>query len=95
MGIDHALHEYLPLYETARATTPGTSTVTTCRARRRGGVEESGDILPALSETDPLKGMAEVVMIRRPRWSTPSPTPPATVSRICLSVQKIFVRVLQ
>ena len=34
MGIGHALHEYLPLYEDGRATAPGTSTATRCPGRK-------------------------------------------------------------
>ncbi len=64
MGIGHALHEYLPLYEDG----PGNGTWNFNRYRlpRASDVavwQQSSDILPALSETDPPKGMAEVVMI--------------------------------
>ncbi|WP_440492488.1 xanthine dehydrogenase family protein molybdopterin-binding subunit [Serratia ureilytica] len=64
MGIGHALHEYLPLYEDG----PGNGTWNFNRYHlpRASDVavwKQSGDILPALSETDPPKGMAEVVMI--------------------------------
>ncbi|MGB9097133.1 xanthine dehydrogenase family protein molybdopterin-binding subunit [Erwinia sp.] len=64
MGIGHALHEYLPLYEDG----PGNGTWNFNRYHlpRASDVavwKQSSDILPALSETDPPKGMAEVVMI--------------------------------
>jgi CO/xanthine dehydrogenase Mo-binding subunit len=64
MGIGHALHEYLPLYEDG----PGNGTWNFNRYHlpRASDVavwKQTGDILPALSETDPPKGMAEVVMI--------------------------------
>ena len=64
MGIGHALHEYLPLYEDG----PGNGTWNFNRYHlpRASDVavwKQTSDILPALSETDPPKGMAEVVMI--------------------------------
>lgn len=64
MGIGHALHEYLPLYEDG----PGDGTwnfnrYTLPRARDVAVWQQTGEVLPALSETDPPKGMAEVVMI--------------------------------
>lgn len=64
MGIGHALHEYLPLYENG----PGNGTWNFNRYHlpRASDVAvwaQTGDVLPALSETDPPKGMAEVVMI--------------------------------
>ncbi|MDI9237312.1 molybdopterin-dependent oxidoreductase [Lysobacter sp. LF1] len=64
MGIGHALHEFLPLYEDG----PGDGTwnfnrYTLPRAHDVAVWQQSGDILPALSATDPPKGMAEVVMI--------------------------------
>ena len=64
MGIGHALLEELPLYEDG----PGNGTWNFNRYHlpRASDVavwKQSGDILPALSETDPPKGMAEVVMI--------------------------------
>ncbi|MGO2465187.1 MAG: xanthine dehydrogenase family protein molybdopterin-binding subunit, partial [Serratia proteamaculans] len=64
MGIGHALHEYLPLYEDG----PGNGTWNFNRYHlpRASDVavwKQTDDILPALSETDPPKGMAEVVMI--------------------------------
>ena len=64
MGIGHALHEYLPLYEDG----PGNGTWNFNRYHlpRASDVavwQQTADILPALSETDPPKGMAEVVMI--------------------------------
>ncbi|WP_342315960.1 molybdopterin cofactor-binding domain-containing protein [Lysobacter sp. FW306-1B-D06B] len=64
MGIGHALHEYLPLYEDG----PGNGTwnfnrYTLPRARDVAVWSQSGEVLPPLSDTDPPKGMAEVVMI--------------------------------
>ncbi len=64
MGIGHALHEDLPLYEDG----PGNGTwnfnrYTLPRARDVAVWKQSGEVLPALSDTDPPKGMAEVVMI--------------------------------
>jgi CO/xanthine dehydrogenase Mo-binding subunit len=64
MGIGHALHEYLPLYEDG----PGNGRWNFSRYRlpRAHDVavwSQTGEVLPALSETDPPKGMAEVVMI--------------------------------
>jgi CO/xanthine dehydrogenase Mo-binding subunit len=64
MGIGHALHEFLPLYEDG----PGNGTwnfnrYTLPRARDVAVWKQSGEVLPALSDTDPPKGMAEVVMI--------------------------------
>lgn len=64
MGIGHALHEYLPLYEDG----PGNGTWNFNRYRlpRASDVavwKQTSEIMPALSDTDPPKGMAEVVMI--------------------------------
>lgn len=64
MGIGHALHEYLPLYEDG----PGNGTWNFNRYHlpRASDVavwQQSDDILAALSKTDPPKGMAEVTMI--------------------------------
>ena len=64
MGIGHALHEFLPLYEDG----PGNGTwnfnrYTLPRARDVAVWKQSGEVLPALSPSDPPKGMAEVVMI--------------------------------
>jgi CO/xanthine dehydrogenase Mo-binding subunit len=64
MGIGHALHEYLPLYEDG----PGNGTWNFNRYHlpRANDVavwKQSGEILPPLSATDPSKGIAEVVMI--------------------------------
>ncbi len=64
MGIGHALHEYLPLYEDG----PGNGTwnfnrYTLPRAADVAVWKQSGEVLPALSASDPPKGMAEVVMI--------------------------------
>jgi CO/xanthine dehydrogenase Mo-binding subunit len=64
MGIGHALHEYLPLYEDG----PGDGTWNWDRYRlpRASNVavwNQTADILPPRSEKDPPKGMAEVVTI--------------------------------
>jgi CO/xanthine dehydrogenase Mo-binding subunit len=64
MGIGHALHEYLPLYEDG----PGNGTWNFNRYHlpRASDVavwKQTGEILPPLSATDPSKGIAEVVMI--------------------------------
>ncbi|HKT64990.1 MAG TPA: molybdopterin cofactor-binding domain-containing protein, partial [Burkholderia sp.] len=64
MGIGHALHEYLPLYEDG----PGNGTWNFNRYQLPRATDvavwsQTGDILPPLSETDPPKGVAEVVMI--------------------------------
>ncbi len=64
MGIGHALHEYLPLYEEG----PGNGTWNFNRYHlpRASDVAvwtQTGHALPPLSETDPPKGIAEVVMI--------------------------------
>ncbi|WP_423459156.1 xanthine dehydrogenase family protein molybdopterin-binding subunit [Ottowia sp. VDI28] len=64
MGIGHALHEYLPLYEEG----PGNGTWNFNRyhlplARDVAVWTQTGQALPPLSETDPPKGIAEVVMI--------------------------------
>jgi CO/xanthine dehydrogenase Mo-binding subunit len=64
MGIGHALLEELPLYEDG----PGNGTWNWNRYRlpRAADVavwKQTAEILPALSESEPPKGMAEVVMI--------------------------------
>lgn len=64
MGIGHALHESLPLYEEG----PGNGTWNFNRyhlplARDVAVWTQTGHALPPLSETDPPKGIAEVVMI--------------------------------
>jgi len=64
MGIGHALHEYLPLYEGG----PGDGTWNFNRyhvpfARDVAVWTQTGEVLPPLTETDPPKGIAEVVMI--------------------------------
>jgi CO/xanthine dehydrogenase Mo-binding subunit len=64
MGIGHALHEFLPLYEGG----PGDGTwnfnrYTLPRARDVAVWRQTGEVLPPLSPTDAPKGMAEVVMI--------------------------------
>ncbi|MCL1635301.1 molybdopterin-dependent oxidoreductase [Luteimonas sp. SX5] len=64
MGIGHALHEHLPLYEDG----PGNGTwnfnrYALPRARDVAVWTQSSEVLPPVSETDPPKGMAEVVMI--------------------------------
>ena len=64
MGIGHALHEFLPLYEDG----PGNGTWNFNRYHLPRASEvavwtQTGDVLLPLSETDPPKGIAEVVMI--------------------------------
>ena len=64
MGIGHALHEYLPLYEDG----PGNGTWNFNRYRLPRAKDvavwtQTGEVLPPLSETDPPKGMGEVTMI--------------------------------
>ncbi|RXZ42111.1 xanthine dehydrogenase family protein molybdopterin-binding subunit [Crenobacter cavernae] len=64
MGIGHALFEYLPLYEDG----PGNGTWNFNRYRlpRASDVavwSQTGEVLPPITETDPPKGIAEVVMI--------------------------------
>jgi CO/xanthine dehydrogenase Mo-binding subunit len=64
MGIGHALHESLPLYEDG----PGDGTWNWNRYRLSHAADvavwtQTAEALPPLSETDPPKGMAEVVMI--------------------------------
>ncbi|MBS7825043.1 xanthine dehydrogenase family protein molybdopterin-binding subunit [Wohlfahrtiimonas chitiniclastica] len=64
MGIGHALYEYLPLYEDG----PGNGTWNFNRYHLPLASEvavwtQTSEVLPPLSETDPPKGMAEVVMI--------------------------------
>ncbi|MEH6415666.1 xanthine dehydrogenase family protein molybdopterin-binding subunit [Pseudomonas sp. CGJS7] len=64
MGIGHALHEFLPLYEGG----PGDgdwnfNRYTLPRARDVAVWRQTGEVLPPISATDPPKGMAEVVMI--------------------------------
>ncbi len=64
MGIGHALFEHLPLYEDG----PGKGDwnfhrYTLPRAHDVAVWQQTGEILPPLSDTDPPKGMAEVVMI--------------------------------
>jgi CO/xanthine dehydrogenase Mo-binding subunit len=64
MGIGHALHEYLPLYEDG----PGNGPWNFNRYPLPRGSDvavwtQTTDVLPPLSDTDPQKGMAEVTMI--------------------------------
>jgi len=64
MGIGHALKEYLPLYEDG----PGDGTWNWNRyelptSRDVAVWNQTAEVLPPLSDTDPPKGMAEVVMI--------------------------------
>ena len=64
MGIGHALHEYLPLYEDG----PGNGTWNFNRYRLPRSTDvavwsQTSEVLPPLTETDPPKGIAEVVMI--------------------------------
>jgi len=64
MGIGHALYEHLPLYEDG----PGDGTWNFNRyhlplAKEVAVWTQTAEVLPPLSDTDPPKGMAEVVMI--------------------------------
>jgi CO/xanthine dehydrogenase Mo-binding subunit len=64
MGIGHALHEFLPLYEDG----PGDGTWNfnryhLPRAKDVAVWTQTAEVLPPLSPTDPAKGLAEVVMI--------------------------------
>ncbi|MBJ7308791.1 xanthine dehydrogenase family protein molybdopterin-binding subunit [Rugamonas sp. CCM 8940] len=64
MGIGHALLEYLPLYEDG----PGDGTWNFNRYQLPRATDvavwkQTADILPPLTDTDPPKGIAEVVMI--------------------------------
>ncbi|MDB5766573.1 MAG: yagR [Collimonas fungivorans] len=64
MGIGHALHEYLPLYEDG----PGNGSwnfnrYQLPRAKDVAVWSQTSEVLPPLTETDPPKGIAEVVMI--------------------------------
>jgi CO/xanthine dehydrogenase Mo-binding subunit len=64
MGIGHALHEYLPLYEDG----PGDGTWNWNRYRlpRASDVAtwtQTAEVLPPLSDADPPKGIAELTMI--------------------------------
>jgi CO/xanthine dehydrogenase Mo-binding subunit len=64
MGIGHALHEYLPLYEGG----PGDGNWNFHRYHLPRGSEvavwkQTAELLAPLSDTDPPKGIAEVVMI--------------------------------
>jgi CO/xanthine dehydrogenase Mo-binding subunit len=64
MGVGHALYEELPLYEDG----PGDGTWNWNRYRLPHGKDvavwtQTAEVLPPLSDTDPPKGMAEVVMI--------------------------------
>jgi CO/xanthine dehydrogenase Mo-binding subunit len=64
MGIGHALYEYLPLYEDGPGN--GTWNFNRYHVPRASDVAvwtQTGEVLPPLSETDPPKGIAEVVMI--------------------------------
>ena len=64
MGIGHALHEFLPLYEGG----PGDGTwnfnrYPVPRASDVAVWSQTVEVLPPLSDTDPAKGLAEVTMI--------------------------------
>jgi CO/xanthine dehydrogenase Mo-binding subunit len=64
MGIGHALYEELPLYEGGPS--DGTWNWNRYRLPHAADVavwQQTSEILPPLSDTDPPKGMAEVVMI--------------------------------
>ena len=64
MGIGHALHEHLPLYEDG----PGNGSWNFNRYQLPRGSDvavwtQTSEVLPPLSDTDPPKGIGEVVMI--------------------------------
>lgn len=64
MGIGHALYEFMPLYEDG----PGNGSWNfnryhLPRASEVAVWKQTGELLPPLSDTDPSKGIAEVVMI--------------------------------
>ena len=64
MGIGHALYEDMPLYEDGPGN--GTWNINRYHIPRASEVavwKQTAEILPALSRTDPPKGIAEVVMI--------------------------------
>ena len=64
MGIGHALHEYLPLYEDGPG--DGTWNFNRYHLPRSSDVAvwtQTAEVLPPLSDSDPPKGMAEVTMI--------------------------------
>jgi len=64
MGIGHALHEFLPLYEDGPGN--GTWNFNRYHVPRASDVavwSQTGTVLPPITETDPAKGIAEVVMI--------------------------------
>lgn len=82
MGIGHALHEYLPLYEDG----PGNGTWNFNRYHLPMAADvavwkQTGEVLAPLSETDPPKGIAEVVMI---------PVVPAIVNGIAHAIGHRF-----
>jgi CO/xanthine dehydrogenase Mo-binding subunit len=82
MGIGHALKEYLPLYEDG----PGDGTwnwnrYELPRSKDVAVWSQTAEVLPPLSETDPPKGVAEVVMI---------PIVPAVANAIAHAIGKRF-----
>ena len=82
MGIGHALKEYLPLYEGG----PGDGTwnwnrYVLPRAKDVAAWKQTSEMLPPLSDTDPPKGIAEVVMI---------PIVPAIANAIAHAIGKRF-----
>lgn len=82
MGIGHALKEYLPLYEDG----PGDGTwnwnrYVLPRAKDVAVWAQTAEVLPPLSDTDPPKGIAEVVMI---------PVVPAIANAIAHAIGKRF-----
>ena len=82
MGIGHALKEYLPLYEGG----PGDGTwnwnrYVLPRAKDVAAWKQTSELLPPLSDTDPPKGIAEVVMI---------PIVPAIANAIAHAIGKRF-----
>jgi CO/xanthine dehydrogenase Mo-binding subunit len=64
MGIGHALHEFLPLYEDGPG--DGTWNFNRYHVPRASDVavwNQTAEVLPPVTETDTPKGIAEVVMI--------------------------------
>jgi hypothetical protein len=63
MGIGHALHEFLPLYEDGPGNGTELQRYHLPRASDVAVWKQTGTVLPPISDTDPPKGIAEVVMI--------------------------------
>jgi len=82
MGIGHALHEFLPLYEDG----PGDGTWNWNRYRLPRAADvavwtQTAEVLAPISDTDPPKGIAEVVMI---------PIVPAIANAVAHAIGKRF-----